>query len=286
MELTDTHCHLDLEQFDADRETVLERAAAAGVTRMLVPGLDMESSRGAVELALSDSKVFAAVGVHPNEAGKWEDGTAEDLKALAIPRPNPSPRGRGAKVVAIGEIGLDYYWKAAPRGVQQRVLREQLNLAKELSLPVVVHMREENDAADGDCSRDLLKILEQWVASLSAALDPLVERPGVLHSFSGSLDPAERAIELGFCIGVTGPITFKNADARRRIVRQLPLSKLLIETDAPYLAPMPHRGKRNEPAFVRYIADKIAEVHGITPEEAAAVTSGNAERLFGWAGGA
>ena len=187
-----------------------------------------------------------------------------------------------SKVVAIGEIGLDYYWDSAPHDLQKNVLREQLDLAAELGLPVILHMREARDAPHGNCAADLLQILEEWVAGLRSGKSPLAERPGVLHSFSGSLETARAAMQLGFYIGVTGPVTFENARSRQEIVAALPLERLLIETDAPFQAPHPYRGKRNEPAYVRLIADKIALLHSCSLEEVAAVTSENAGRLFAW----
>jgi TatD DNase family protein len=184
--------------------------------------------------------------------------------------------------VAIGEIGLDYYWKISTREDQIDILKSQLALALELQLPVVLHCREEGDLRNGACADDLIKILEEWVANLKSAGNPLQHRPGVLHSFSGSFENAQRAINLGFFIGVTGPVTYKNAENRRKVTAGLPLEKLLIETDAPFLAPHPYRGKRNEPAFVANIADKIAEIKSCTPQEVAAVTTKNAARLFAW----
>jgi len=311
MTLTDTHCHLDFKKFNSDRAEVIARARAAGVTRILIPGLNVTSSRAAVKLAESHPMLYAAIGVHPTEAGTWNRETSNELRGLAFPQPLPlSSRsipeggwekswGEG-KVVAIGEIGLDYYWDSAPHDVQKSVLKEQLELATELGLPVVLHMRERDDAEHGQCAPDLLKILEEWVNRLRASprglrcersgersargveKSPLAERPGVLHSFSGSLEMALAAIRLGFYIGVTGPVTFQNARRRKAITAELPLDRLLIETDAPFLAPHPHRGRRNEPAYVRLIADKIGRLHSRTQEEVAAITTTNAARLFSW----
>ncbi len=277
--LTDTHCHLDFRAFDPDRPAVLERAAQAGVERILIPGLTPTSSRAAVRLAESHPMLFAAVGVHPTEASKVESQTS-DFRRPTLD--NLRELARSPKVVAIGEIGLDYYWDAAPHDLQQRVLREQLDLAADLGLPVVIHLREKGDAADGPCAQDLLNILQDWVARLEREASPLVGRAGVLHSFAGSLETARRAVELGFFIGVTGPVTYKNAIARREVAASLPLERLLIETDAPFLTPVPRRGQRNEPAYVRHIADKIAEIHQRTAEEIAALTTANANRLFCW----
>jgi TatD DNase family protein len=251
---------------------VLKRARAGGVGRILVPGLTLASSKAILELTASDPLLFAAVGIHPTDALTWNEQSLSGLEEL----------GQNPKVVAIGEIGLDYYWDTAPHALQRDALKEQLSLAAELGLPVILHMREKGDAPEGDCSRDLLSILSDWVTALKAQSNPLAERPGVLHSFSGSLQTAREAITLNFFIGVSGPITYKNADSRREIIRALPLERLLLETDAPFLAPVPQRGKRNEPAYMRHIADKIAEIHSISPEKVAEFTTRNAARLFRW----
>jgi TatD DNase family protein len=186
--------------------------------------------------------------------------------------------------VALGEIGLDYYWVTdqQARAGQRAALLQQLALAQQCQLPAILHLREERDAAGGACSRDMLDLLRDWTRSLQNAGDPLASRPGVLHSFSSSLEVALEAIELGFLIGFTGPITFPKADARRELVRNLPLDRLLVETDAPFLAPIPHRGHRNEPAFVTHIADKIAEIQSRTVRDVYSATSANAARLFDW----
>jgi len=291
--LTDTHCHLDLNKFDSDREAVLERAIRAGVERILIPGLTLTSSLSAVKLAESHPMLYAAIGVHPTEALTWNESTSNELRALKLGAENGEKRGREkenprlsalsashSKIVAIGEIGLDYYWDAAPHDLQQRVLKEQLDLAAEFQLPVVIHFREKGDAPDGPCAADLMEILEKWEAGLRSEKNPLAEKPGVLHSFSGSRETAERAIGLNFYLGVTGPVTYRKE--RQELIASLPLERLLIETDAPFLAPHPHRGKRNEPAYVRLIADKIAFVRSDTTEQVAAATSENARRLFAW----
>ena len=272
MILTDTHCHLDLHQFDEDRAAVIERAEGAGLVRILIPALSVASSRSAIKLAESHPMLYTAIGVQPNESLTWDNASIAALRELAT---NP-------KVIAIGEIGLDYYWEAAPHDHQRRVFREQLNLATELELPVVIHLREKSDASDGPCYEEALDILEEWVASLGSGKEALKINPGVLHSFSGSFEMAQRGIGLNFYIGITGPVTFKNAQGKQAMVAQLPLNHLLIETDAPYLAPHPHRGKRNEPAFVSEIADKIAQLQSRSQEEVATVTTSNATRLFSW----
>lgn len=272
MKLTDTHCHLDLDRFAADRDQVLERAQSAGLIRILVPALHETSSAAAVKLAESYPMLYAAVGVHPTEARSWNEQTLARLRQLAA-----SP-----KVVAIGEIGLDYYWDAAPPALQQAILRQQLELAAELSLPVILHLREKGDAPHGACAEDLLRLLQPWVAHLRATNHALAARPGVFHSFSGDLITAQAALDLGFYLGVSGPVTYR--PDRAALVAALPLEQLLIETDAPFLSPQPYRGKRNEPAHVRHIADKIAQIHSRSQEEIAALTTANADHLFAWGG--
>jgi TatD DNase family protein len=272
MSLTDTHCHLDFNWYDEDRLAVLERAAQAGVDHMLIPGITATSSQDAVLLAESQPELYAAVGVHPNEARTWNTQTHNALRQLA----------RSPKVVAVGEIGLDFYRQSAPRDLQQHVLSEQLDMAADLDLPVILHLREENDGEDGPAATSLIGSLEAWVAGLRTRNSPLADRPGVLHSFSGSLATALRAIQLGFFIGVTGPVTFKNTPRRQEVVASLPPERILIETDAPFLTPVPHRGQRNEPAYVKYIAEKIAELQSRSQEDVASLTTTNAGRLFSW----
>ena len=275
---------------------MIERAEKAGLVRILIPALSVTSSLSVIKLAESHPMLYAAIGVQPNESLTWTENTTEELRALVRPYPHalsqrerggfPSPRGGGVrgegKIVAIGEVGLDYYWDAAPHDHQQRVFRAQLELAAELGLPVVIHLREKDDAAGGPCADDAMRLLEEWVAGLGPGKEALRKNPGVLHSYSGSLETAQRAIGLNFCIGITGPVTFKNAARKQEMVAQLPLDHLLIETDAPYLAPHPHRGKRNEPVFVYEIADKIAQLQSRSQEEVATVTTRNAARLFSW----
>jgi len=270
--LADTHCHLDFNKFDEDRKSVIERAENAGLVRILIPALSVTSSLSAIKLAESHPMLFAAVGVQPNESLTWDNASISALRELAV---NP-------KVVAIGEIGLDYYWNAAPHEHQQRVFREQLDLATELELPVIIHLREKDDATGGPCGEDAMNILGEWIAGLGANKDALKKNPGVLHSFSGSLETAQRAIDLNFHIGISGPVTFKQAQYKQEMIVQLPLENLLIETDAPYLTPHPYRGKRNEPAFVYEIADKIAQLQSRNQENVAKITTNNANRLFSW----
>ncbi|GAB4581472.1 MAG: TatD family hydrolase [Anaerolineales bacterium] len=262
--LTDTHCHLDLDHFDADRDAVMTRAWEVGVERILIPALDVDSCRRVLALAEMDSRLFAAIGVHPNSAKTWDDNTLNTLRQLAA---HP-------KVVAIGEIGLDYYWDFAPKELQLPVLHAQLALAAELRLPVVIHNR--------DSTEDILAVLVAWQAELVATGNPLASRPGVLHSYSGDVEAAQKALAANFLLGVTGPVTFKNAATLQDWVKSWPLDKLLIETDAPYLTPHPNRGKRNEPAFVKWVAEKIAHLKGVAYQDVIQQTGKNAGRLFGW----
>jgi TatD DNase family protein len=272
--LTDTHCHLDMSTFDADRASVLERAREAGVERILVPALNYETAVNILSLIKSHPQLFAAVGFHPTELDAFNPAAEDRLRSLA----------KQTKVVAIGEVGLDYYWVTSHRArrLQQTALRIQLDIAGEMHLPVILHMREQNDARQGRCSEDLLIILEDWTVDLQHQSTGGNHNRGVLHSFSGSMETAHSAISLGFSIGVTGPITYPNAASRREIVEMLPLENLLIETDAPFLPPQPFRGRRNEPAFVKCIADRIADIQSRSPSEVYSVTSVNAARLFTW----
>jgi TatD DNase family protein len=261
-ELVDTHCHLDFDAFDADRAEVIARALEADVSIMLNPSVDLENSAIVAQLAEDNAAVFAAVGVHPNDSKGWGADSRERLKGLAS----------NSKTVAIGEIGLDYYWDKAPKDMQQTVFGEQLNLAAELALPVIVHNREAGE--------DVLRILLDWQASLETEHSPLASRPGVLHSFSGDREMAEKTIAAGFFIGLTGPLTFKKTKDLQDLAKIVPLEKILIETDSPFLTPHPYRGQRNEPAKVRLVAEKLAELKGLPVEDVAAITTANAERLF------
>ena len=262
--LVDSHCHLDFNSFDQDRDAIMERARAAGVQRLLIPAIQMENCQAIQALARVYPGVWISVGVHPTEVAGWQTQWIEDLRGWAA-----HPR-----VAAVGEIGLDYYWDKSPAHLQKQAFRAQLELAAELELPVVIHNR--------DATTDVLDILVEWQSHLQAAGHTLASRPGVLHSFSGDLAAAERALAHQFYLGVTGPVTFRNAEVLRQVVAAAPLERLLIETDAPFLTPHPHRGKRNEPAYVRYIADKIAEIKNLPVEVVAETTTENANRLFKW----
>ncbi len=267
----DSHCHLDFDAFDADREQVYLRAREAGVLGILNPAIDLENSRKILAMITANPMIFAAIGVHPNSATTWNENTLGELAELAN---NP-------KVRAIGEIGLDYYRDWAPQDIQREVFQAQLELAQRVGLPVIIHVRNAS-AEDQRAMNDVLSILETWQNGLSSAHSPVKDRVGVLHSFSGDAASAQRAIAMGFYIGITGPITFKNAQELQQVVSELPLDSLLIETDAPFLTPHPFRGKRNEPAYVRLVADKIAVIHNLEPERVAEMTTSNSERLFNW----
>ena len=274
MQLTDTHCHLYWHKFDEDREAVIQRAIEAGVTRMLIPGTTIETSRQAIELAEKYEQVYAAVGVHPTDAETLSQNNFDELYKLA----------EHEKVVAIGEIGLDYYWVKEPEKQkhQKIVFNSQVQIADALNKPLVIHLREANDATEGPVFDDLFEAMEYWFDKWLHLNHPRGLNPGVLHSFNGNFSLAAKAIKLGFYIGVTGPVTYPKNENHREMIKNLPLTSLLVETDAPFLAPVPFRGKRNEPAFVRHIADKIAEIHSKSPAEIAQITTANAEWLFAW----
>jgi TatD DNase family protein len=259
--LTDTHCHLNLKIFQEDLQQVLDRAWERGVKRILVPGIDLETSRRAIGIAESDPRIFAAVGVHPSEANTWQPGTSRSLREIAS---HP-------KVAAIGEIGLDYYRDLAPRTLQKQIFRAQLELAVELGKPVSVHNRA--------AWQDLWGELVRWMDGIPTNSG---RSPGVLHSFDGEIDQGLQALEKGFFLGVSGPVTFTKARLHQQLVTGLPLAGILIETDAPYLTPHPFRGHRNEPSYTYLIVEKIAALHQTSPELVAEVTSANAARLFTW----
>lgn len=254
IELVDTHTHLNDEKFAADVAETIARARAAGVTRLINMGDTLESSARAVAFAQAYRGLYAGVGIHPEEAYEM---TAADDDRLAAWAALP-------EVVCIGEIGLDYYWvkDEAQRALQRRIFIRQLDLARQLHLPVCIHDRE----AHGDT----LAILKREGRGI----------PAVLHCYSGSREMAREFLRLGLYLGVDGPLTFKNAAKLPEIVREMPEDRLLVETDAPYMAPVPMRGKRNEPAFVRYVAQKAAELRGLTLEALAAATTHNAEALY------
>jgi TatD DNase family protein len=276
MQLVDTHAHLDDRQFDGDRDAVVRCAAQAGVQWIVTIGADLPSSQAAVALCERYPNVYAAVGVHPHDAKSLDRATLDTLRDLAA-----HPR-----VVAIGEIGLDYYRNRSPRDVQHTALEAQLALATELGKPVVVHIRDER--GQRTAYDQALSILRTWLPDAQPP-DPQTPKlpnsqppqpPGVLHCFSGDLQMAQAALALGFCVGVDGPVTYPSARGLRAIVAELPLEYMLLETDCPYLPPQAWRGRRNEPAYLTYIAAKVAEVKGVDLAKVAEVTTANAARLF------
>jgi TatD DNase family protein len=273
MSFIDSHCHIDGPEFDADREEVIARARDAGVTAMLNVGTGDPHSGAferAIELAEKHESIFAAIGVHPHDAKLFDDAAEKRLTDLAA---------QSKRVVAWGEIGLDYHYDHSPRDVQREVFRRQLRIARALKLPVVIHSR----AADDDTIEILRDEYGTGVSPVNHAQDArgTIERAGVMHCFGGSLRMARAALDLGFCVSFAGNLTFKKAENLREIARQLPLDRLLVETDCPYLTPVPFRGKRNEPARVVETARLLAELHGREWEEMGRITSENFARLFG-----
>ena len=250
--LFDTHAHYDSRQFDADRDQVLSALPGQGVGLVVNPGCDLDSSRQAIGIAERYPFVYAAVGVHPEDCAGWQDTDVDELRSLAA---HP-------KVVAVGEIGLDYYWaENPPKEFQQEIFRRQLALAREEGLPVIVHDRE----AHGDS----LAIVKEYP-----------EVAGVFHCFSGSPEMAEELLKRGWYLGFDGPITYKNAKRAPEVAAVTPLDRIVIETDAPYLSPVPNRGKRNDSRNLGYIVERLAEWKGVTPEEMAQITFENALWLF------
>jgi len=257
--MVDTHCHLNFDAYDDDLALVLDEARRQQVTRFIIPAVDLETSESGLRLAEQYPGISAAVGVHPNSTADFSAATLEGLRGLAA-RPH---------LVAIGEIGLDYYWDKSPKQAQWAAFEAQLQLASELALPVIIHNR--------DAHEDTIAILERWAADLPPALRG---RAGVMHSFSAPAPIAERALACGFYIGFSGPLTFKKADELRRIAASVPPERLLVETDAPYLTPEPRRGQRNSPAYIPHIVERLASVHRWDAEAMAAQTTHNAEALF------
>ncbi len=252
--LIDTHAHLEMREFNDDREDVINRAREAGVEYIITIGTTVESSRDAVLLADKYDFIYAAVGIHPHEVKDILHPAYDILRHFA----------KHKKVVAYGEIGLDYYHEHSPRSDQKRKFRDMLREARQLDLPVIIHDRDAHD--------DTMAILsEEWSAELG----------GVMHCFSGDAAMARKLIDMGFSISIAGPVTFPKAESLREVVREIPIEHLLVETDAPYLAPQPFRGKRNEPAYVRHTAEMIAQVKGLSFDDVARITSFNAMQLFG-----
>ena len=251
--LFDTHVHLNDDQFDDDLGEVIERARLNGVERVVVVGFDEKTIKRAMELIDTYDFMYAAIGWHPVDAIDLTDSYLDWIEELTA---HP-------KVVAIGEIGLDYHWDKSPKDIQQAVFRRQIQLAKKLDLPIIIHNRE--------ATEDVVAILEEEGAA---------EVGGIMHCFSGSPETAKRCLEMNFYISLGGPVTFKNAVKPKEVAKEVPLDRLLIETDCPYLAPHPYRGKRNEPSYVKLVAEQIADLKEISFDEVARATTENANRLF------
>ena len=260
--LVDTHCHLDFESFNLDRDAVLDNAASQGVVAIVIPGITLESSNAIVNSVDVTKGLYAAVGVHPNDAAGWNSDTESSLRSLAL----------DSRVVAIGEIGLDYHWQKLPPLDQKRIFEVQLFIAADLDLPVIIHNRE--------ATEDIISVLLNWRSAIKSPTAYLEKPLGVLHSFTGTLHDALRITEMGFMIGIGGPITFRNARSLVEVVQELPLENIVVETDSPFLSPHPFRGKRNEPGRVRLVAERIAEIKGLSCHEVCSVTTENASRLF------
>lgn len=250
----DTHVHLNAEQYDEDLQEVIDRALAAKVEKMVVVGFDRKTIEKAMKLADEYEFIYAVIGWHPVDAIDCQDEDLLWIEELA----------RHPKVVGIGETGLDYHWDKSPKDIQQELFRKQIHLAQKLKLPIIIHNRE----ATGDIVRILR---EENAASVG----------GIMHCFSGSVETAKECIAMNFMISLGGPVTFKNAKTPKEVAKDIPLEHLLIETDAPYLAPHPYRGKRNEPSLVPLVAEEIAGLKGVSVEEVGIKTSNNALRIFG-----
>lgn len=250
----DTHAHLFYPNFEGEVQEVIERANLAGVKYIIVPGTDLATSKKAIDLAEDYESVFAAVGVHPHDTNEWEDSFLNKLEEFSNHK----------KVVAIGEIGLDYYYDFSPKEKQLKAFRAQLDLALKVNLPVIIHNRESNE--------DIMKIIREYKGTNLRAQ---------FHCFAGNEKDAKELIDLGHFISFTGNITFKKAESLREILKSISLDKLLLETDSPFLTPVPYRGKRNEPMNVLLVAEKIAEVHNASLEDVSRITNFNAYKLFG-----
>lgn len=251
--LIDTHVHLNAEQYEEDVVEVIESARRAGVNRMVVVGFDTPTIERAIELAETYSFIYAVIGWHPVDAIDCTQKELDWIESLAS----------HSKVVGIGEMGLDYYWDKSPREVQQQLFRKQIQLAKRVNLPIVIHNRE--------ATADVVRILKEEEAATVG---------GIMHCFTGSVEVARECIAMNFLISLGGPVTFKNAKQPKKVAEEIELEHLLVETDAPYLTPHPYRGKRNEPKHVVLVAEEIATLKGISYEEVAKQTTRNAEKIF------
>jgi TatD DNase family protein len=251
--LIDTHAHLNTEAFDEDREEVIQRALDVGVSRIVNIGFNRETIPSSMALAEKYDFIYSAVGWHPQDAKDMRPEDLEWIERLCAHE----------KVVAIGEIGLDYYWDTSPKEVQHQVFREQIRLARKLKLPIIIHNR--------DAHQDIVQILKEEQAS---------EVGGIMHCYSGSWETAKLCLDMNFHISFGGPVTFKNAKQPKEVLAKVPLDRLLIETDSPYLTPHPFRGKRNESSYVKYVAEAAAELKELSYEQISEITSDNAKKLL------
>ncbi|GED72062.1 hydrolase TatD [Brevibacillus reuszeri] len=251
--LFETHAHLNAKEFDEDREEVIARARENGVSTIVNIGFNAETIPTCMELAEAHDFIYAVIGWHPQDAKDMTDEHLEWIEELS----------RHPKVVGLGEMGLDYYWDTSPKDVQAEVFRKQIRLARKLDMPIIIHNR--------DAHQDVLTILKEEKAA---------DVGGIMHCFSGSWETAKLALDMNFYISFGGPLTFKNAKQPKEVAAKVPLGKLLIETDCPYLTPHPFRGKRNESGYVRYVCEEMANIRGLSYEEMAQITSDNAKRLF------
>jgi TatD DNase family protein len=252
--LFDTHVHLNAEQYEDDLQEVINRALEKGVQNMVVVGFDEPTIKKAIQIAETYDFIYASVGWHPVDAVDMTDEHLAWIEELA----------QHPKVVALGEMGLDYHWDKSSKEVQKDVFRRQIRLARKVNLPIIIHNR--------DATEDVVTILKE---------EHVEEVGGIMHCFTGSIEVAKQCMDMNMYISFGGPVTFKNAKKPKEVATELPLDKLLIETDCPYLTPHPFRGKRNEPGYVSYVAEQIAELKGITYEELADITTANAKKLFG-----
>lgn len=252
--LIDAHAHLDDRRFNRDRERMIKSLGEDGVELVVNNGSDLQTSIAGINLAEKYDNIYATVGVHPHETKSMDDTTIEALRQLA----------QHEKVVAIGEIGLDFHYDNSPRDVQRKWFKRQLELAKELDMPVTIHSR----SAAQECF-DMIK--EAQDGSLR----------GVMHCYSDSVELAKEYLKLGFYISLAGPVTFKNSKVSKEVAKLIPMDRLLVETDSPYLTPEPNRGRRNEPAYVRYVAGEIADLKGVSFEDLVEATNRNAKEFYG-----
>ena len=262
----DTHCHLYLDEFQQDINGVIHQANLDRINKILVPGINYETSLQAVDLSRQYAGIlFPAVGIHPNDANK---ASSEDIQRLRQMLKDH------AEIKAIGEIGLDFYRTWAAPADQELILKEMLKLAKDFNKPICLHVRQAGE--------EILNFLEPWFADLISSNHPLVTKPGVFHAFDGSPEISQWALEHNFMLGIGGPLTYKKNQPMRDAVAQIGLDALILETDSPYLTPLPYRGKRNQPAYIKYIAGRLAEILNEDLAKVADVTSRNAAKLFGW----